>query len=88
MYIENLIAPLTVNTMPEKTLLAFADHGKAERLMPLDDPGIESTLAQFKAQGIEVEALAKLLQKEGADAFVKSWHELLATVGDRIGAVA
>jgi len=88
MYIENLIAPLTVNTMPEKTLLAFADHGKAERLMPLDDPGVAGTLAQFEAHGIQVEPLAKVLQQEGADSFVKSWHELIDTVSGRIGAVA
>jgi len=88
MYIENLIAPLTVNTMPEKTLLAFADHGKAERLMPLDDPGVAGTLAQFETHGIQVEPLAKVLQQEGADSFVKSWHELIDTVSGRIGAVA
>ena len=88
MYIENLIAPLTVNTMPEKTLLAFAGHGKAERLMPLDDPGVAGTLAQFEAHGIQVEPLAKVLQQEGADSFVKSWHELIDTVSGRIGAVA
>jgi len=88
MYIENLIAPLTVNTMPEKTLLAFADHGRAERLMTLNDPSAVSTLAQFEAHGIQVEPLAKVLQQEGADSFVKSWHELIDTVSERIGAVA
>jgi transaldolase len=88
MYIENLIAPLTVNTMPEKTLLAFADHGKAERLMPFNDPSVAGTLAQFEAHGIQVEPLAKVLQQEGADSFVKSWHELIDTVSGRIGAVA
>ncbi|GGA28605.1 transaldolase [Dyella nitratireducens] len=88
MYIENLIAPLTVNTMPEKTLLAFADHGKAERLMTLEDPSVAGTLAQFQAHGIEVEPLAKVLQQEGADSFVKSWHELIDTVSERMGAVA
>jgi len=88
LYIENLIAPLTVNTMPEKTLLAFADHGKAERLMTLDDPSVAGTLAQFEAHDIQVESLAKVLQKEGADAFVKSWRELVDTVSERIGATA
>jgi transaldolase len=88
LYIENLVAPLTVNTMPEKTLLAFADHGKAERLMALDDPSIAGTLAQFQSHGFEVEALAKVLQKEGADSFVKSWRELIDTVSERMGAAA
>lgn len=88
LYIENLIAPLTINTMPEKTLLAFADHGKAERLMTLDDSGIASTLARFEAEGIQVEPLAQQLQKEGAESFVKSWRELVDTVSERIGAAA
>ncbi|WP_233840570.1 transaldolase [Dyella sp. 2HG41-7] len=88
MYIEHLIAPLTINTMPEKTLLAFADHGKAERLMTLNDPSIASTLARFEAEGIQVEPLAQQLQKEGAEAFVKSWRELVDTVSERIGAAA
>lgn len=88
LYIENLIAPLTVNTMPEKTLLAFADHGKAERLMTLNDPGIANTLAQFESHGIQVEPLANVLQKEGADSFVKSWRELIDTVSERMGAAA
>ncbi|HUA80684.1 MAG TPA: transaldolase [Dyella sp.] len=88
MYIENLIAPLTINTMPEKTLLAFADHGKAERLMALDDPAAASTLARFEAEGIQVEPLAQVLQKEGAESFVKSWRELVETVSERIGAAA
>jgi transaldolase len=88
LYIENLVAPLTVNTMPEKTLLAFADHGKAERLMPLEDPDAASTLKQFQSHGIEAEELAKVLQKEGAESFVKSWRELIDTVSERMGAAA
>jgi transaldolase len=88
LYIENLIAPLTVNTMPEKTLLAFADHGKAEHLMTLGDPNVASTLARFEAAGIQVEPLAKTLQQEGADSFVKSWRELLDTISERMGAAA
>ncbi|RUL63075.1 transaldolase [Dyella dinghuensis] len=88
LYIENLIAPLTVNTMPEKTLHAFADHGKAERLMTLGDPSIAATLARFEAAGIQVEPTGQVLQKEGADSFVKSWHELLDTVSARMGAAA
>ncbi|RDS84094.1 transaldolase [Dyella psychrodurans] len=88
LYIEHLAAPLTVNTMPEKTLLAFADHGKAERLMSLNGIDTASVLAKFQAAGIEVEPLAKVLQKEGADAFVKSWHELLDTVSQRLEAAA
>jgi transaldolase len=88
LYIENLIAPLTINTMPEKTLLAFADHGKAERLMALGDADPSTILARYEAEGIEVEPLGKVLQKEGADAFVKSWNELIEAVTQRMGAAA
>ena len=88
LYIEKLAAPLTVNTMPEKTLLAFADHGKAESVMPLDDPSAQTTLKRFADAGIQMEPLAKTLQQEGADSFVKSWHELLQTVTERSGAAA
>jgi transaldolase len=88
LYIEHLIAPLTVNTMPEKTLLAFADHGKAEHVMSLNGIDVAGVLARFQAAGIEVEPLAEVLQKEGADAFVKSWHELLGTVSERMEAAA
>jgi transaldolase len=88
LYIEHLAAPLTVNTMPEKTLLAFADHGKAEALMSLNNIDTGSVLAKFQAAGIEVEPMGKVLQKEGAESFVKSWHELLDTVSQRLEAAA
>jgi transaldolase len=88
LYIENLIAPLTVNTMPEKTLLAFAEHGKPETLMRVDDPVSAAILKQFEAKGIEMESVAKTLQHEGAESFVKSWQELLETVEQRMGAKA
>ena len=63
--------------MPEETLLAFADHGKVGEPLPADGGDAEAVLAQFAKAGIDIDALAAKLQKEGAEAFVKSWNELL-----------
>jgi transaldolase len=78
MYIEALASPNTVNTMPEETLLAFADHGKVGKPLPTDGGDSERLLAEFANAGIDKDALAGQLQREGAEAFVKSWNELLA----------
>src|SRR5215211_177315 len=83
LYIEAFASPQTVNTMPENTLLAFADHGRVGE--PLDPDGGDSAevLAQFKDAGIDTDALATRLQKEGAETFVKSWRELLGTIAEQ-----
>lgn len=80
LYIEALAAPDTVNTMPEATLLAFADHGQVSKTMPRDGGDAEAVLVQFSQAGIDLEALAVQLQKEGAEAFVKSWKGLLEQI--------
>ncbi len=80
LYVEALAAPFTINTMPEKTLLAFADHGKVGDPLPPDGGDAEEVLARFAEAGIDVDELAVQLQHEGAEAFVKSWKELLETV--------
>ncbi|HXZ84538.1 MAG TPA: transaldolase [Myxococcota bacterium] len=80
LYIESLAAPFTVNTMPEATLLALADHGQIGSLMREDGGDFEAVLAEFAAAGVDREALAAQLQHDGAAAFVKSWNELLAAV--------
>ena len=80
LYIEALAAPFTVNTMPEKTLLAFADHGEVGEPLPDDGGDAEQTLAAFAEAGIDADALARRLQEEGAETFVASWRELLETV--------
>jgi transaldolase len=69
-----------VNTIPEKTLLALADHGKSGPNMPADGGDCEAVLSQFVQAGINVEALAAQLQDEGAKSFVKSWNDLLAVI--------
>lgn len=80
LYVEALASPKTVNTMPEETLLAFADHGKVGTPLPKDGGDAEAELAKFAAAGIDVLQLAADLQREGAKAFVDSWNELLAVL--------
>lgn len=80
LYIGALAAPNTVNTMPDKTLLAFADHGKLDGVLAPDGGDCEDVLAAYEKAGISVSGLAAQLQKEGADAFVKSWQDLLQSI--------
>ncbi len=80
LYIKALAAPFTVNTMPEDTLKALADHGELGTILPADGGDCEEVLAQFAKAGIDVDALAAQLQDEGAKSFVKSWNELMAVI--------
>jgi transaldolase len=80
LYIKNLAAPFTVNTMPEATLKAFGDHGEVGSGLPTDGGDCEAVLAQFGRDGVDVDALAAQLQDEGARSFVKSWNDLLAVI--------
>jgi transaldolase len=77
LYVENLAAPLTVNTMPENTLTAYADHGKMAPLVTRDGGDAEAVLARFAANGVDLDALAAKLQNDGASSFVQSWNELM-----------
>lgn len=83
LYVEALAAPDTINTIPEKTLRAFADHGKLRDPMARDGADSEQMLATFEKQGIEITALAAKLQREGAEAFVKSWKSLLGRIAEK-----
>jgi transaldolase len=74
-YIEALAAPETINTTPEKTLLAFADHGEVKGVLPADGGDAEKMLARFAQVGVDNAALAAQLQREGAQSFDKSWNE-------------
>jgi len=80
LYIKALAAPLTVNTMPEGTLKALADHGELGAMLPADGGDCEEVLAQFATAGIDVDALSAQLQDEGAKSFVKSWNELMGVI--------
>jgi transaldolase len=91
MYVRALAAPFTVNTMPEATLLAFADRGDIGATVPAAGGDCEAVLAQFKEAGVDIDALAARLQDEGAASFVKSWNELmsvLAAKSERLGKAA
>jgi transaldolase len=87
LYIGALAAPLTVNTMPEGTLKAFADHGSPGAAMPADGGDCEVVLADFEKSGVDVDALAARLQDEGAAAFVKSWNELMDVIASKCSAL-
>jgi transaldolase len=80
LYVEALAAPFTINTMPDKTLLAFADHGQVGDPLPADGGDAEQTLSELAAAGVDVDALAERLQEEGKDSFDKSWQDLLASI--------
>jgi transaldolase len=80
LYIEALAAPFTVNTMPDKTLLAFADHGEVGELLPAGGGDADAVLASFEAAGIDVSGLAARLQREGAEVFDASWKELMQSI--------
>jgi transaldolase len=88
LYIEDLAAPDTINTMPDSTLEAFADHGRLVELLPADGKRAEQTLAEFEKAGFDLTALAAQLQKEGADAFVASWKDLLDKIDSKSKALA
>ncbi|MEO8755592.1 MAG: transaldolase, partial [Casimicrobiaceae bacterium] len=83
LYVEALAAPGTVDTIPEKTLQAFADHGKAGDGLPADGGYAEAVLQEFRREGIDDEALAARLQREGADSFTASWQALLARIHEK-----
>ncbi len=80
LYIKALAAPDTVNTMPEATLKAMADHGEVGAILSPDGGDCEEVLAQFAKQGIDVLARAEQLQREGAQAFSDSWNELMQVI--------
>jgi len=80
-YVEALAAPFTVNTMPEETLMAFADHGTVKATLPFGpDPGNDALLARFEAAGVNVAELAGRLQDQGTDAFISAWRSLIGLI--------
>jgi transaldolase len=83
LYVEALAAPDTVNTLPEKTLRAFVDHGRPGAVMAADGVAASQTLRAFEQAGQDIEDLASRLQREGALSFVKSWHQLLARITEK-----
>jgi transaldolase len=88
LYIKALAAAFTVNTMPEGTLKALAEHGDLGRTLPADGGDCEAVLTEFARAGIDSDALAAQLQDEGAKSFVKSWNELMAVIASKSAALA
>ena len=90
LYVEALAAPDTINTIPEKTLLAFAEHGKIENVLPFDEVHaeiVEAIIEEFTHEGINDEALAADLQREGTESFAKSWNDLIACIASKSAAL-
>jgi transaldolase len=87
LYIKALAAPDTINTMPEKTLLAFADHGAVDEILPEDGGDAEIVIAAFAKAGVDDEKLAADLQREGAASFVASWKDLLNCIESKDAAL-
>jgi len=85
LYVTSLAAPNTINTMPEKTLLAFADHGIVNGSMPPEGADAEKVIAKFAEAGIDGDELAERMQREGAEAFSKSWAQLLDVIAQKSG---
>jgi transaldolase len=83
LYVDALAAPNTINTIPEKTLLAFAAHGESLHSLPLDGGGAEALLAEFTQAGIDIAALAAQLQREGTQSFANSWRDLLQCIAEK-----
>jgi transaldolase len=88
LYVEALAAPDTIDTIPGKTLEAFADHGKVGEPMPRDGGDAEEVIGAFARAGVDVAALASGLQREGSASFAKSWRDLMDRIAEKSGAVA
>jgi transaldolase len=80
LYVKNLVAPYTVNTIPENTLLAFADHGETGEPMTGNTKSAEQIISQFEELSVNYLQMADHLQKEGAEAFNKSWDNLINSI--------
>jgi transaldolase len=87
LYVKALAAPFTVNTMPEGTLKAVADHGELGEILRADGGESEKVLAQFAGNGVDIAALATRLQDDGAKSFVQSWNELMGVIGSKSAAL-
>jgi transaldolase len=88
LYMAALAAPNTINTMPEETLLAFSNHGDVDRPMRRDGDDCERVLASVARAGIDVTALSRQLQEEGAKGFVESWKDLLGAIATKSKALS
>jgi transaldolase len=81
LYVDALVAPETINTLPDKTLAAVADHAQPKHLLPADGGNADAVVGEFRRAGVDDAALAEELQRDGTDAFTRSWHALLREIG-------
>ena len=88
LYVAELIGPDVINTMPEQTLRAFADHGAVARTLDADPDGAERTLAAAAAAGIDLAAVTAELEREGVSSFCDSYHQLLDCIEHKLAAVS
>jgi transaldolase len=87
LYVQALAAPDTIDTLPEKTLLAYADHGRLGPAMPADGGYADAVLEEFRREGVDDSALAARLQREGVESFATSWHALLSRIREKAAAL-
>jgi len=83
LYVQALAAPDTIDTLPEKTLLAFADHGRTGPALPADGGYADAVLEEFRREGVDDDALAQSLQRDGVEAFATSWHAMLSRIAGK-----
>ena len=83
LYVQALAAPDTIATLPEKTLLAFADHGRVGTALPADGGYADAVLEEFRREGVDDDALAQRLLREGVEAFATSWHAMLSRMAEK-----
>jgi len=88
LYVHGLAAPFTINTMPDATLKAFADHGEVGLPLPVDGGDADAMFARFTAAGVDIGELAAQLQRNGAESFVDAWNELMHRIEAQTSAVA
>jgi len=88
LYVQALAAPFTVNTMPDKTLNALADHGNVDAVLAADGGDCEEVLGEFAEAGIDVDALAAQLQDEGAKSFTQDWNDLMKVIDSKSAALS
>ena len=87
LYVSELIGPDVINTMPEQTLRAFADHGEVVRTLDADPQAAERTLTDADGAGVDLDAVTSKLEREGVQSFCDSYHQLLDCVEGKLGAL-
>ena len=87
LYVEQLIAPGVINTMPEKTLRAFADHGGVGHALSSDVTAAEGVLSVAGVEGVDLDTLTRMLEQEGVQAFCDSYDQLLSCIDSKLGSL-